>query len=171
MSLPTLLFQAVYFFFPAYVANTAACILGHGRPLDLGRHFIDGKRILGDGVTVRGSLAGVLCGTVVGLAQADFDIGSTAAQAGFLLSLGAIVGDGVGSFIKRRLGMPKGAPAPLLDQLNFVVGGLAFARLVLPFGTPPMEPITIAVLFVFTPIAHLMVNKTGYQLKLKDVPW
>jgi CDP-2,3-bis-(O-geranylgeranyl)-sn-glycerol synthase len=155
------------------VANIFACLLGGGRPLDLGRNFVDGMRILGDGVTIKGSFFGMLCGMTAGLFMAPFDnpflpsatFLSKMALA-FLLSFGAIFGDAVGSFIKRRLKMKRGAPAPLLDQLNFVVGGLLFSAL--------MVKITLEValiLLVLTPIGHLLVNKAGYLLKLKEVPW
>jgi CDP-2,3-bis-(O-geranylgeranyl)-sn-glycerol synthase len=168
-----LVIDALYFFIPAYVANTFACILGHGRPVDLGKMFIDGRRILGDGVTIRGSLAGIACGTFSGLLMTPFDhpflpdstFGKIMILA-FTLSVGAILGDAAGSFIKRRLGMERGAPAPLLDQLNFVVGALLLAGCLVKI---PLK--AIAVIFVVTPFGHLLVNKTGYLLKMKDVPW
>ena len=143
---------AIYFFLPAYVANIFACLLGHGRPVDFGKNFIDRRRILGDGVTIRGS-------AILGLFNEKLFLA-------FLLSSGAIAGDAVGSFIKRRLGIARGAPAPLLDQLNFVVGALLFASFAAEI---PLQ--TVIILFVLTPIGHLVVNKTGYLLKLKDVPW
>jgi CDP-2,3-bis-(O-geranylgeranyl)-sn-glycerol synthase len=163
--------QALYFFLPAYVANTCACLFGGGKPLDLGKTFVDGRRILGDGVTIRGSTLGVLSGLVAGFFMGYLE-NLSAAQLqeklllAFLLSFGAIVGDATGSFIKRRLGLERGAPAPLLDQLNFVVGGLLFASLVVSIKIE-----TVVILLVLTPIGHKMVNVTGYQLKLKDVPW
>lgn len=164
--------SALYFFIPAYVANTCACLLGSGKPVDNGRSFIDGRRILGEGVTVRGSFLGILSGVTAGVILAYFENPITSPQftekvlLAFLLSSGAIAGDAAGSFIKRRLNIPKGSPAPLLDQLNFVVGGLAFASLL-----QPIKLTTILVLLILTPIGHLMVNVTGYHLKLKDVPW
>ncbi len=159
-----IIINALYFFLPAYVANTGACIFGKGRPLDFKKKFYDKKRILGDGVTIRGTASGVLCGTIVGALQQDVVLG-------FFLSLGAMVGDMTGSFIKRRIGLERGEHAPLLDQLNFVVGGLVFASLILPVGEFPLDFETVVVLFVLTPFGHLIVNKTGYQLKMKDVPW
>ncbi len=159
-NLATTLIEAVYFFLPAYVGNTAAGLLGRGRPVDLGRNFIDGRRILGDGVTVRGTIMGIVSGALVGAVQGDILLG-------FLLGTGAMLGDAAGSFLKRRLAMPRGAPAPLLDQLNFVVGGLAVAAL-FGYGVPWS---TVFILFLITPFAHLTVNKIGYALKLKDVPW
>ena len=152
--------NALYFFIPAYVANTFACILGKGRPVDLGRNFNDGRRIIGNGVTIRGSLSGIVCGVIAGvLLQMDFPLI-------LLLATGAMVGDAAGSFIKRRLGMEQGAPAPVLDQLNFVAGGLLLASFAM---TIPL--LWILVIIVLTPFGHLLVNKTGYLLKMKDVPW
>ena len=152
--------SALYFFMPAYVANTFACILGKGRPVDFGRNFIDSRRILGDGVTIRGSLSGIACGVIAGvILQMDFLLV-------FLLSSGAIAGDAAGSFIKRRLNRERGSPAPVLDQLNFVVGGILFARIVMP-----VPLLWILIIVVLTPFGHLLVNKTGYLLKMKDVPW
>jgi|Deesub1362A_J573_1020465.scaffolds.fasta_scaffold00233_20 CDP-2,3-bis-(O-geranylgeranyl)-sn-glycerol synthase len=165
--------DALYFFIPAYVANTFACIFGHGRPVDLGKTFIDGKRILGDGVTIRGSLAGITCGTLSGVLMAPYShpflpnaTSTDIILLAFLLSFGAIIGDAVGSFIKRRIGLERGAPAPLLDQLNFVFGGLIFSAFIVAV---PLR--AVVVLLLLTPFGHLMVNKTGYLLKMKDVPW
>jgi CDP-2,3-bis-(O-geranylgeranyl)-sn-glycerol synthase len=79
-----------------------------------------------------------------------------------------MAGDAAGSFTKRRLGRGQGAPAPGLDQLNFVVGALLFAS-VLEIGRVPLQ--WILVIVVLTPFGHLLVNKTGYLLKMKDVPW
>jgi CDP-2,3-bis-(O-geranylgeranyl)-sn-glycerol synthase len=155
-----IIINALYFFIPAYIANTFACILGKGRPVDLGRSFTDGRRILGDGVTIRGSLSGIACGVIAGvILQMDTLLV-------FLLSTGAIFGDASGSFVKRRLGTEQGAPAPVLDQLNFVVGGILFASLVM---SVPLQ--WIVILVVVTPFGHLLVNRTGYLLKMKDVPW
>ncbi|WP_457555758.1 CDP-2,3-bis-(O-geranylgeranyl)-sn-glycerol synthase [Candidatus Pyrohabitans sp.] len=151
--------QAVYFFLPAYVANTLPGIFGGGTPVDFGKRFVDGRRLLGDGVTIRGTLAGIAGGTLVGALQGNLLLG-------FLLASGALAGDAAGSFIKRRLGLERGAPAPLLDQLNFVVGALVFASLITEI---PAD--YIVVLFVITPFAHVTVNYLGYRLKVKDVPW
>ena len=56
--------------------------------------------------------------------------------------------------------------APILDQLNFVIGALILASIVMPL---PLS--WIAILVILTPFGHLLVNKTGYLLKMKDVPW
>ncbi len=154
--------SALYFFIPAYVANTFACILGKGRPVDLGRNFFDGRRILGNGVTIRGSLSGIACGVIAGAL-----LGMNLLLV-ILLATGAMAGDAAGSFTKRRLGLEQGSPAPVLDQLNFVAGGILFASIIRPL---PWQWEWVLVLVVLTPFGHLLVNKTGYSLKMKDVPW
>jgi len=159
MQLASTVVQAFYFFLPAYVANTLPGIFGGGTPLDFGKTLKDGRRLLGDGVTIRGFIVGVAGGTAAGAMMGRV-------LEGFLLSFGALLGDAVGSFIKRRLGIERGAPAPLLDQLNFVVGGLVLVSLV------RQTPLSyIIVLLLITPFGHLSVNIIGYKLKLKKVPW
>ncbi|MFH1773403.1 MAG: CDP-2,3-bis-(O-geranylgeranyl)-sn-glycerol synthase [Methanobacteriota archaeon] len=165
--------SAIYFFLPAYVANICACLLGYGRPFDFGKNFLDGRRILGDGVTIRGSAAGIASGSILGFFMAYFNnpllpyaTFNEKLFLAFLLSSGAILGGAAGSFIKRRLGMARGVHAPVLDQLNFVVGALFFASFAAEI---PLQ--TVIILFILTPIGHLAVNKTGYLLKLKNVPW
>lgn len=162
-----IIYNSLYFFLPAYVANTLPGIFGHGRPIDLGHTLADGTRIIGNGVTIRGTAVGILGGTVVGSLQGYFigDVG-TYLILGFLLSTGALVGDATGSFIKRRLKLKRGAKAPLMDQLNFVVGGLVFANFMVAI---PLE--TIIVLVLLTPFGHRAVNTLGYHLKMKEVPW
>jgi len=39
--------EAIWFFLPAYFANATPVVLGGGTPIDLGRNFLDGRRILG----------------------------------------------------------------------------------------------------------------------------
>ncbi|MFW5902556.1 MAG: CDP-archaeol synthase, partial [archaeon] len=61
-----LLVEALLYIFPAYVANSSAVVLGGGKPLDNGKKY-KGKRILGDGKTIRGTVFGIVCGFLVGL--------------------------------------------------------------------------------------------------------
>jgi CDP-2,3-bis-(O-geranylgeranyl)-sn-glycerol synthase len=85
---------------------------------------------------------------------------------GFLLGLGAMVGDSVGSFFKRRLKLKRGAPAPLLDQLDFLFGAFAFAMLVTPLR------VEWVILFaILTPVFHFAACVIGYFLGVKKEPW
>ncbi|MBS7287173.1 MAG: CDP-archaeol synthase [Candidatus Freyarchaeota archaeon] len=222
----TLLLLTFWYILPAYTANGLAVIFGRGNrfnvPLDLGRNFIDGRRIFGDGKTLRGFIGGVAAGTMVGAAQAvaggiigaplllfssrSLSLTLTATALGFyhatyliiinailltpiyfallgypptvkeavlpsiikgfLLPLGALTGDLVGSFIKRRLNISRGHLAPGLDQLDFVAGAILLSSVVY---IPPPELLITAI--IVTPAIHLLANAAGYALHLKNEPW
>jgi len=85
---------------------------------------------------------------------------------GFLVGLGALLGDLVKSFFKRRLHVPSGAPFFPFDQLDLLVGGIALGSL---FYIPPWQYILI--LFVLTPLFHFLSNVGFYFLGLKKVWW
>lgn len=144
---------------PAYLANSVPVLLKGKKPIDRGMNFIDGRRIFGDGKTIEGFLSGLASGTILG-AVFGYPVHS------FLLSLGALVGDLVGAFIKRRLGMPRGHPAPVLDQLDFVIGALAFVSIVYPVTFEQF-----LFLALVTPPVHLLANFVAYLFKLKSHPW
>ncbi|HTX60992.1 MAG TPA: CDP-2,3-bis-(O-geranylgeranyl)-sn-glycerol synthase, partial [Methanobacterium sp.] len=138
----SLLAYALYFMLPAYLANVSALAFGGGTPVDFSKNFQDGRRLLGDGVTWRGTIVGIIIGTVIAALQGMVfmsygDIftlipGWTTISGliptsfggwvllGLALSGGALMGDAVGSFIKRRINLERGKPAPFLDQLDFV---------------------------------------------------
>ncbi len=131
----------------------------------------------GDGKTWRGGFigGGVLIGTLVGgaiqyfITPPDF-YGSieTAVKLAFLLSFGALVGDLVGSFIKRRANLPRGGyPAIGLDQLGFLISALAFAY---PVKTLSSGQI-IFLLVVSPPFIHWGANYFAYRMGWKSVPW
>lgn len=159
--------SALWFILPAYFANAAPVILGGGTPIDGGRNFTDGRRIFGDGKTVRGFVAGLAAGTIIGLLQ-GIAKGSLShyLPLGFLLGLGALLGDLLGSFIKRRMGIERGGAAPGLDQLGFVVIALLLAS---PIELPGWQ--AIVTLLVITPPIHLATNFIGHKLKLKARPY
>ncbi len=150
-----------------------AFLLGGGKPLDFYKNFIDGKRIFGDGVTIRGTFFGIVLGFLYGF-MFYYIIPNPLLPNGiekqaiisFLISLGAILGGMLGSFIKRRLGMRRGAPFPILDQLNFVIGGIFLAYL---YHKIPIE--TILVLIIVTPIFHVTSNIIAYFLRIKKEAW
>ncbi|MBI5680522.1 MAG: CDP-2,3-bis-(O-geranylgeranyl)-sn-glycerol synthase [Methanobacterium sp.] len=155
----------IYFMLPAYIANAAALTFGGGKPLDFSRKFSDGRRIFGDGVTWRGTIIGAGIGTLIGLIQGL--ISGNILQGillGFCLGAGALIGDACGSFVKRRLKIERGRPTPFLDQLDFVIGALVFASIVviLPFYM-------IILTFIISIILHLSANIISYLLGMKEV--
>lgn len=160
--------EAFIFFLPAYVANTAAGFFGGGRPLDMTKKMWDGRRVFGEGKTIRGTIGGISTGVIFRFGQNMYhsELLSAGVFLAFLLASGAIVGDITGSFIKRRLGCESGESAPLLDQLDFVIGALFFASFTISLSLE-----TIIILLIISPVGHLGVNIAGYLLHRKEVPW
>jgi len=158
--------SALWFILPAYFANATPVVLGGGPPLDGGR-CLDGRRIFGDGKTIRGFIAGIVAGVFIATLQGIYKSSvSHYLLLGFLLALGALLGDLMGSFIKRRLGIERGGALPGLDQLGFVIIALLLASPV----EVPSWPAIVAILLI-TPALHLATNFVGYKLKLKSRPY
>ncbi|MGC8651672.1 MAG: CDP-2,3-bis-(O-geranylgeranyl)-sn-glycerol synthase [Candidatus Micrarchaeia archaeon] len=149
---------------PAYIANGAPVLFGGGAPLDMGKSFL-GKRIFGDHKTVRGTIAMLAGGIVVGLAEYPFRNYMLAIAV--LMSAGAIFGDLLGSFVKRRLGMREGASLPVMDQYSFFVFAVLFS---MPLGHLP-DIYGYVFIIVLTGLLHLVTNVGAHRLRLKDVPW
>ncbi len=157
LDLTILILKSLWYILPSYVANMSPVIFGGGRPLDMGRKFLDGRRILGDHKTIKGFASGILIGTLVGCLQGR-------SLAGFLLSLGAMLGDSLGSFVKRRMGIEAGGSAPLLDQEGFLI-----ASILLAYPVEPLDMGSILFLLVVTPALHKGTNVIAHRLGLKGV--
>jgi CDP-2,3-bis-(O-geranylgeranyl)-sn-glycerol synthase len=158
------LIDALVFILPAYCANAIPVLLGGGRPIDGGRDFVDGRPIFGSHKTIRGFVSGLVVGTLVGFGLSlvtDYSV-----LLGFAVSLGALLGDLFEAFVKRRLGYAPGAPFPVADQLDFVLGALLFAL----FVSPPSWQVAVVVLIITPPI-HLLTNYVAYHLGIKKEPW
>ncbi|HLD80989.1 MAG TPA: CDP-2,3-bis-(O-geranylgeranyl)-sn-glycerol synthase [archaeon] len=162
--LAVLLFAA-----PAYVANSSAVIVGGKFPLDFGKNWVDHKRMLGSGKTVRGTFTGILLGWLAGLTASVIVTQHPIPEyekVSLLIAVGAITGDAVKSFIKRRVGIEQGREWLLWDQLDFIVGSVVFAS---PYYLLPA--LETAILFVVTFALHKTTNLVAYLSRLKSVPW
>ena len=82
---------------------------------------------------------------------------------GFLLGAGAILGDLVESYYKRKAGLKVGQPWIPFDQLDFVVGGVVFSF----FVYVPAASVVL-ILFIFSPLLHLLFHYIGYLLKVNE---
>ena len=156
--------ETLKFVFPAYCANAAPVIFKGRRAIDMGKKFVDGKPIFGENKTFGGFISGLIIGTAVGIIESK--IFNFPLPFGFMTALGALVGDLIGSFIKRRLGKKPGEILPVVDQLDFILGASAFSLLVMP---PKIEVFLIAL--IITPPIHLATNYLAYLLKLKKNPF
>lgn len=191
----TLIISSLYFILPAYVANMvpvfASKVCAGGRRGLPGSKPIN-EKWFGSHKTWRGFYAGYFGALVVLVAQAvlqnygvfegyrvlDYTGGLGVANMpsmvgcfvvlGYaaLFGIGAIFGDLVKSFLKRRLGIAPGESWFPLDQLDFVIGAMLFLWL---FVELPGQ--VVAVVLVATPVLHFGANLVGYAVGLKKVWW
>ncbi|MGD1003869.1 MAG: CDP-2,3-bis-(O-geranylgeranyl)-sn-glycerol synthase [Methanoregulaceae archaeon] len=164
---------------PAYIPNPIAALFGGGVPIDLGKRYPNGTRILGDGKTYRGFIIGVGTGVAVGLLQIHLTnifhwtflpVHTILSIVG--LALGALLGDICKSYFKRRLGKQRGERWPIADQYDLVAGAIFLMVLIDPrwLISNVNLPIFLFILII-TPILHRVVNIIGYYIGVKDVPW
>ena len=167
---------ALWVMIPAYVPNSAAAVFGGGRPIDGGRNWRDGRRMLGDGKTWRGLSGGVLSGIFIGMLQvmAESYLGISLLTPSVVVCLAfcALLGVMVKIFVKRRINLPRGEEWLIADQYDLVVG--AFALLLL-FNTAwvfaTITPVILIGILILTPLLHRGANIIGYLIGVKDVPW
>jgi CDP-2,3-bis-(O-geranylgeranyl)-sn-glycerol synthase len=163
-------------------------IFGGGTPVDRGKFHTDGRRLFGDGKTWRGLIAGIAFGSLIGILQIfvetqvehEYFLGFGSVPMAYviviLLSVGAMLGDLVGSYIKRRLNKPRGTNIPILDQFDFLIGAWVlllifnwswfFERYI--YGENILGLIFILIL---TLILHRFTNIIGYKIGKKKEPW
>ena len=175
------LVEAIWLILPAYAANGLAPLVAFRKklhPIDGGKK-LKGEPLFGPGKSWEGLILGTLIGGLIGLVEVlafpylPFDISpiplnivAMSALLGLLLGFGAMAGDVAGSFIKRRLKIARGRPAPVLDQLDFLAGAL-----LLSLALVSLQIGWVILLAVITPFIHLTANVIGYALKIKKQPW
>jgi CDP-2,3-bis-(O-geranylgeranyl)-sn-glycerol synthase len=175
---------------PAYVANAfAPTPKGRGPPMDFGRVWArDGRRVLGPSKTWSGFLFAGFCAMPVGLLEAWLILLAppslalvpqlapsvlAAVPVVAILTFGAMSGDALGSFVKRRLGRTSGSRTFFLDQLPFVLVPIAVGAVFYPglfVGTFASWE-AVFWLLVYTLGLHAAFNYIGYWVGLKKVPW
>ena len=169
MDLYLLIIQSLYFFLPAYFANMAPEFfkwVPFKQPI--------WEKKLGKNKTWRGVIAAVVFGVLVFWLQkwlfqfsfvksislinySDFGI-----LLGFLLGFGAITGDAVESYYKRKYGFKPGESWMPYDQIDFVIGGLVLSWIV--YVPKAGVAVTLLVVSFFL---HLIVSRIGYWLGIK----
>ena len=177
--------SCLYFFLPAYFANMIPPLLNTAglfkildKPVDFDRYFGDGKPFLGSHKTWRGVIFGLILGIFTVFLQRylyQFSLFQKISLVNYyeidilwlalLFPLGAIFGDLLFAFIKRRLNLQPGAVFMPFDQTNYVIGASLFLWF---FGLGTSVWI---ILFVATFFLHLIFNKVGYLLKLHPNKW
>jgi CDP-2,3-bis-(O-geranylgeranyl)-sn-glycerol synthase len=191
-----IIIQAFWIVIPIYVANASAVIVGGGAPIDFGKTLKDGHRVLGDGKTWRGLLAGTFLGMTAGfglvvaakylntseyafLGVTDFEGFPMMILILFSLCFGALTGDIIESFFKRRIGKDRGQDWIPFDQLDFLVGALLFSLVIsellfllrMTSDQWFFSNITIwhiFILLIITPFIHITANVLFRKIKQKN---
>ncbi len=174
--------KSVYFILPAYFGNMIPVILRKrfkflAKPIDCGAKFY-GKPLFGKNKTWRGLIGAMIVGAIVfqiqillynkgiGTSIVLFDYSSSCFLFGALLGLGAIVGDLIESFFKRRFGIKPGKPWIPFDQTDFIIGALLISH----FRFVPPWQVWVT-LIVLTPLLHIACNHAAFYLKLRKQKW
>jgi len=177
-----LLLQGLWYILPAIVANMAPVFarnLVNDRfnwPVDFNKKF-RGKPILGDHKTYRGLVAGVILSILFAYLQIGWYSTPWVKELslidynrlnfwlwGFLMGFGALFGDMLKSFFKRRVNVKPGRPWIPFDQIDWLVGALLFTVFTY---VPPLN--VLAVIFLLMPFIAIAAVRIGYWLKIRKV--
>ncbi len=173
------LLKVIMVYLPAMVANATPLIcrryfFRNPHPVDFGKSFYDGKRLFGDNKSIEGLVSGVVAGVLIGLAYGSYMRSQLYEWTvyGFLSGAGAMSGDLLNSFIKRRLGMRPGQSFIPLDQISFVVGASVFikvSRIDLAVNQE-LSVIDFLLGLLLAGILHPLTNYIAYLAKIKETP-
>jgi CDP-2,3-bis-(O-geranylgeranyl)-sn-glycerol synthase len=181
MDVILLIFQALYLLVPAYAANMSPVIFRGSfkflaYPIDCNLK-LNGKPIFGKNKTFRGLIFAIIAGMVLGYIQfllrdiPMFQIISILDYSwwpiiGFLLGFGAISGDLIESFFKRRVGIGPGKPWIPFDQIDFVVMALLF---LLIHHNPGLGIWIIGIALTF--VLDIIVNHLAFYFRIRNEKW
>jgi len=176
-----ILLKSLYFILPAYFANMAPVAFKNvnflATPVDFGKKL--GKNpVFGAHKTWRGMVAATLAGILIFYIQkilyqyiffakiSLIDYSSYSIFLGALIGFGAIFGDLVKSFFKRRLSIKPGKRWIPFDQLDFVIGALAFASFYY------IAPLTVWIILIIVTIPlHMAANHIAFYLGISKQKW
>jgi len=161
--------QVFIFFLPAAFANMAPVLF---KKINFLNKPINSK-LFGSHKTYRGFLFGILIAILIVCIQyllLDFlayyyiiDYAEVnLILLGFLLGFGALLGDLVKSFFKRKLDIAPGKSWPVFDQIDWILGSI----IVLNFYVYLSFKFNLIAIVLFG-VLHPIVNYIGYILKIK----
>ena len=147
------------------VANSAPIVAKNllgtrwSAPLDAGLHFADGRPLLGPSKSVRGVIAAVASTALAG-ALLGFSLGL-----GAVIGAGAMLGDALSSFVKRRLGVASSDRATGIDQIPEALLPLVMVRGALDLQVLQIAAITLVFFLLEIPLA-----RWAFRLGVRDRP-
>lgn len=142
-------------FFPAMIANSSPVIYAKLIPF----HKPVNEKLFGKNKTWRGLILGSLSGGIVGH-FIGFFLPILNFQIGLAMGFGALVGDLIKSFFKRRFKINEGNDWIPFDQIDWIIGGVLFSFYIFSLQE-------IILLFLILPFLHALTNKISYKFGLK----
>lgn len=162
------LLQLVWLMLPAYGANMAPPLLrywrGWNRPI-CARWFGSHKTIIGFVLGVMAAIAVTALQRVIHAPFALLD-GTQWLRLGCMFGTGAMLGDLIKSFVKRRLGITPGARWLPFDQIDFALGALIA---ITPWITLPLRDVVAILVITFA--GDLATNRIAFRFGIKQTPW
>ncbi|MCX8166656.1 MAG: CDP-archaeol synthase [Candidatus Micrarchaeota archaeon] len=143
---------------PAMVANATPVIFGGGAKISI--------PLFGKNKTIRGFVSGVFAGLFTGvvlyfITQGIF-FGKLWVMIGLLQGIGAMTGDLLGSYIKRRIKIKEGDEFFIVDQLGFMIFAIVFTNHIISLNVKQIIAVLIITFFL-----HKIMNVIAYLVKLK----
>lgn len=165
-----IILKALYFMLPAYCANMAPVLVMKYFPkLAIPIH----KEKLGSHKTWRGVLSAVVVSIIVTFIQKLIGIRSIVdysnvsfVMLGFLLGFGAMFGDSLKSYFKRKRGIDPGKPWYGFDQVDYPLGAMMFASLIV--GINWLE---FTIILIGSFILTVAANHIAFRLGIRKTQW
>ena len=191
ISVLLLLLTSVYFLVPAYFANMAPPLAKKFKifeflntSIDNGKNFRDKRPIFGKNKTYRGFVVGIIGGIIgaclqiflynfdsfksISIIGVDYTNVYLILLLGILMGFGAIAGDLVESFFKRRLNIDSGKSFVPWDQIDLVIGAYIFA-LPIVYWYLTWQIVIISIVISF--FLHVITNHISFYLKIRREKW
>lgn len=181
---PTIQFTllCLYLMLPAAIANMTPVFVRNvdflNVPVDFNKTW-KGQPIFGSHKTYRGFFWGILIAILAAFLQkllyqfsffrqiSFFNFETTSfLLIGFALGFGALFGDLVKSFFKRRMNIKPGDSFFPWDQLDLVLGSIVFISII---KIPTWQMILFGL--IVGPLLHISFNHLGYWLGIKEEKW
>ena len=162
----------LWFFLPAMIANMAPVIATRfnftpilNKPLDA-KLMWRGQRLFGSHKTIRGLIWGMVAGAITAVIQyqitGSFGLATTALSVGALLGFGALTGDVVKSFFKRRWAIQPGSVWMPWDQIDFVIGAYVATS-----WLKMVSPLDVFTACITIGLASYLVSAIAVELHIK----
>lgn len=160
--------ELLYMMLPIYVANMAPPFVKYwrwwNRPISM--------RWLGSHKTVVGFFLGIAAAILTALVQSRIhwqgDLVSYEQwfRLGLASGCGAMIGDSLKSYVKRRLNIAPGQSWIPADQLDFVLGGLLALSFWVRLGW-----LDVIMILTVSFVGDILINHLSFQLGIRNTRW